>query len=268
MLLLPKATRRNHPQPAERNPEGHVDHMVLSVTSACRYTVDTQMTTRLLVWLFRLLHEHCLNSMMKRLAVDQRKQVLATQLQALVRHAHRDGETASMFFSMAQSMGFHLLPVHYYSPVPNTSELPERTWTYRFDRVPGWSLNREKQLQLLAELARWAPEMADTPTLRREGDPSDQYFWNNSMFNASDAVVYHSMIRHFKPKQILEIGCGYSTMVAARAARLNGNTRLRCIEPFPMAELRQGIQGVECLIDKPLQDVSISLFESLERNDI
>ena len=36
-------------------------------------------------------------------------------------------------------------------------------------------------------------------------------------------------------------------LTAARAALMNGGTRLRSIEPFPMEKLKQGIPGVECL---------------------
>jgi hypothetical protein len=56
--------------------------------------------------------------------------------------------------------------------------------------------------------------------------------------------------------------------MAARAPRMNGATRLRCIEPFPMEELKQGIPGVDGLIQKTVQDVPVSFFEGLDRNDI
>lgn len=221
-----------------------------------------------LVTIFRKLHEFALRQMMKHLGPEGRNQMLEMLLRALVYHSRQDRKIAREFFLLAQSRGFHILPVHFYSPIPNTGELPEKTWSHRFDRIPGWSLNRARQLELLEKLAWWAPEMADTPTDRRVEDPPSRYFWNNTQFNSCDGVIYHSLIRHLKPAVILEIGCGYSTMVAARAAMLNGNTRLTCIEPFPIDALAQGIPGVERLIDKPLQEVPVTLFENLQANDI
>src|SRR5437762_242783 len=147
--------------------------------------------------LFRKLHASATGWMMARSNAQSRLQVLEMLLQGLARYCNQDSDIAREFFSMAQSEGFHLLPVHFYSPVPDTSALPEKTWSHRFDRIPGWSLNREGQLKLLDELARWAPEMASTPADRGADDPPSQYFWNNSKFNASDGVVYHSIIRHF-----------------------------------------------------------------------
>ena len=204
----------------------------------------------------------------KRTSLEQRKEGLYALLPALAAYAYGSSEMAAALFEMGQSMGFHLLPVHYYSPVPNTRQLPEETWNRRFDQIPGWTLNREAQLLLLERLSAWAPEMAGTPGDSSSPRAPGQYFWNNPNFNASDSVIYHSMIRHLNPKQIVEMGCGYSTMVAARAARLNGHTRLRCIEPFPIPELKRGIEGVEKLIEKPVQEIPVSLFEELGANDI
>ena len=81
-------------------------------------------------------------------------------------------------------------------------------------------------------------------------------------------MFYHSMIRMLQPRQVLEIGAGYSTMVSTRAARFNENTRVRCIEPYPIDALRNGMPGLDELIHSQLQSVPPSEFESLQANDI
>jgi hypothetical protein len=190
---------------------------------------------------------------------------LSILLIMVARLASRGEDRARRFFDLAQSMGIHYLPVHYYSPVPDTSSLPECIWERRFDDIPGWDLNADKQRELLNVLASWGGEMANTPA----DCPVDSgYCWNNPAFNATDAVIYHAVIRQYKPKRILEIGSGYSTLVAARAASLNGSTRLRCIEPSPPDFLNGSIPALEEVIRLPLQQVSASEFESLGANDI
>ena len=46
------------------------------------------------------------------------------------------------------------------------------------------------------------------------------------------------MIRHVKPRHVLEVGSGFSSMVALEALERNGEGELICIEPYPRPELR------------------------------
>lgn len=203
--------------------------------------------------------------LMSGLDSKERKEMLGAMLTVLVRHGYQDAKAAAEFFQHAQSMGFHVLPDHFYSPIPNTARLTEEVWTRRFDEIPGWDLNVTGQLELLGKLASWADEMKDTPSKQVS---ESGYFWTNSQFNSTDAAFYHSMIRMAQPKQVLEIGAGYSTMVSTRAAGFNKDTRVRCIEPYPMAALKNGMPGLDELIHLPLQSVPVSEFESLQPNDI
>ena len=76
------------------------------------------------------------------------------------------------------------------------------------------------------------------------------------------------MIRELRPAQVVEVGGGYSTMLAARASVANGATDLVCIEPEPRPELRRGLAGLSALIEKPVQEANLSLFEKLGSGDI
>jgi hypothetical protein len=176
----------------------------------------------------------------------------------------RTPERKARLFDAAQSMGVHVLPVHYSSPVPDTAELPERLW--RGPRDPGAAidLNVEGQLAFLAPLRRWSAELEDVPL----EDAGGGFFWNNSQLYRTDAALYYATIRELRPARVVEIGGGYSTLVAARAAASNGTTELVCVEPFPSGELRDGFPGLGRLIEQPLQDVERSLFSDLRAGDV
>ena len=88
------------------------------------------------------------------------------------------------------------------------------------------------------------------------------------MFPPGDAVVYYSIIREFKPNIVIEVGAGYSTLVASKAALRNGNTRIWVIDPYPPEFLKTEIPGLERLMIQPVQEVPLSVFESLGQNDI
>ncbi len=53
-----------------------------------------------------------------------------------------------------------------------------------------------------------------------------------------DVDLYYLNIRKFKPRRIIEVGSGYSTMVCLKAMEQNKiegiKTELTCIEPFEM----------------------------------
>jgi hypothetical protein len=82
------------------------------------------------------------------------------------------------------------------------------------------------------------------------------------------------MIRHYKPRRIIEIGSGYSTRCAASAIVRNRQIdpqyecELIAIEPYPDNVLKTGFPGFTRLIPLNLQEVPLSDFEKLQKNDI
>jgi len=98
----------------------------------------------------------------------------------------------------------------------------------------------------------------------------DQLDVHNPSFAAGDAEMYYLMIRNNKPKQIIEIGSGYSTLVALEAIKKNKaegyKTELTCIEPFEKEWLEK-MPGIT-LIRKPVEQIPVVFFQSLQENDI
>jgi Methyltransferase domain len=76
------------------------------------------------------------------------------------------------------------------------------------------------------------------------------------------------MVRHFRPRRIVEIGSGFSTMVSAQAALRNGSTQLIAVEPHPSELLRKGFPGLTTLIPRKVEEVDPALFAGLGSGDI
>jgi len=168
-------------------------------------------------------------------------------------------------FDLAQSMGVHILPVHYSSPVPDTRALPDRLWAGPRELGGAIDLNLPGQLEFLRRVSGWSGELADVP-FEAEGRPG--FFWNNTQLYRTDAALYYSTIRAFQPATVIEIGGGYSTMIAARAAAANGSTELVCVEPEPNDELRRGFPGLSRLIELPVQEAGAALLSTLGPGDV
>lgn len=132
--------------------------------------------------------------------------------------------------------------------------------------MPGVDLQLDQQLVLLNEhLVKFKDEY-NKFDLEKTAD--DRFFLRNPMFSGIDPHIYHCMIRHFKPNRIVEVGSGYSTLVAAAAAALNTpQPSIYAIEPYPSPMLRNGIQGVE-LMENKVEALDVGFFSELQANDI
>lgn len=197
---------------------------------------------------------------------EERMAVLRGLLATVILSARRDWRHRRRLFDEAESLGTHFLPIHYYSPIPNTRDLRPDIWTTRWDDGLDFDWREGDQLALLDRLAAWAQEIRDTPTPRPAVE--GQYHYDNGNFGPLDAAAYYGMIREFRPRHVLEVGAGYSTMIAASAALRNGTTSLRAVDPFPITPLRHGFPGLASLAVSRAQDVVMSDFEALSAGDI
>jgi len=175
-------------------------------------------------------------------------------------------------FLLWERRGYHVTPVNFYEPIPDTRELKDDLWDDSDDPV-GVELNETGQLQLLAQFRqRYKSEWDELPF--DAGHLPHDYFVNNAYFESVDGEMLYAMIRHHRPRRIIEIGSGYSTYLAAHAIRKNvaENPSYSCdltaIEPFPNPVLRAGFAGLTRLIQTPVQKVDITEFTTLRASDI
>jgi predicted O-methyltransferase YrrM len=103
-------------------------------------------------------------------------------------------------------------------------------------------------------------------------EDTHEFHFNNGFFERIDAEIAYSFVRHRKPKRIIEIGSGNTTLVLSAALQRNageGNPgELISIEPYPAPYLKDGVKGLTQLIEKPVQKVPMDLFRTLRANDI
>jgi hypothetical protein len=169
-------------------------------------------------------------------------------------------------FRRWERRGFHVTPVHFYQPIPDTQSLPETLWMHPSD-LAGVEMNETTQLELLREhIPKFRDEYEQLPTSspgREKG-----FYVNNTLFGGVDALVAYCMVRHFKPRTIIEVGSGFSSLVLGQAAERNKRAGLICIEPFPREFLREGFPGLRSLIEKKVQDIELEFFSQLESDDI
>jgi hypothetical protein len=174
------------------------------------------------------------------------------------------------FRETLQGAGMHLVPSNFYSSIPSIQEVRE---SYEYDEgalpyLDEQIFDAHRIRDCLEDLVRYARDFAPP----QEGDEADGkvYFWNNSQFSYSDAMSYWAFIRKARPRTVVEIGSGFSSLVALQALECNGIGTLRCIEPYPRPFVEALAEdGRLQLSIKRAQDISAeALNEVLQDGDI
>ena len=161
---------------------------------------------------------------------------------------------------MTRKIGIVPIVNHYYEPF------------YFYDQITQGARNlseidfRIDDQKSLLKKFNFYNELSKLPI--EENKPLSFYHENGS-YGYADADIYYSIIRFFKPRRIVEIGSGFSTLLALEAKKNNdfeGNQlEIECIEPYEM----QWLEELPVIVSrKKVQDVSLATFENLKANDI
>lgn len=121
-------------------------------------------------------------------------------------------------FNFWEKQGIHITPVSYDSPIPNLAELREKI-DLLDDPVAmvGFDWNENTQIRFVRDVFPLYCQECRFPYSREDRINVWDYFIDNGSFPVGDACLLHNMIKHFRPKRIVEVGCGFSTLVMARA---------------------------------------------------
>jgi predicted O-methyltransferase YrrM len=161
-----------------------------------------------------------------------------------------------------------MLPIrdHYYEPLTNPRHL-----RFPLDRdraLPGIDFNVAEQLEFLGRFA-FQDELRKFPIERSNNER--EFYYHNLSLQSGDAEYYYSVLRLLKPRTVIEIGSGYSTLMALNAKRQNVsedptyNCDIVCVEPYEQPWLEALDVKV---IRKRVEELDTGLFARLERNDI
>ena len=174
-------------------------------------------------------------------------------------------------FAIWESVGYHILPAYYESPVPSSSDLTPSLWEQP-SKMVGIDLRDGEQLHLLETLrARFKAEYDAFP---RSGPADGRFHLNNRWFEKVDAEMLYSLVRHVRPSRMIEIGSGITTILSAAAIRQNHEENsgyscsFTCVEPYPVRLNPGALPANFQLITQRAQDTGLDLFQELQADDI
>ena len=164
-------------------------------------------------------------------------------------------------------------PGHFYSPIPSLPDLEaSRESIFRSDRrsLPGINLNENSQLELLDVFRHWYKEQPFTAART----PDRRYYFENPNYSYADAIVLYSMMRHLRPRRIIEVGSGHSSCAMLDVDELffGKSIEFTFIEPYPERLLLDVITETDRsrlrIFGKNVQEVELRVFQELEAGDI
>ena len=110
--------------------------------------------------------------------------------------------------------------------------------------------------------------------LNAKEDPRLRYRWlNGCQYRYSDVAFLYGVIRHLRPKKIVEVGSGASSAVMLDISDLffNSSIQLTFIEPYPQrlfGFLSDADKRTASIIESKVQDVPLDPFLALDEGDI
>jgi hypothetical protein len=165
---------------------------------------------------------------------------------------------------------YDLVRHDFYSPVPDLTQLPDDIWERR-NRLGGVQLNVDEAMALIEdELSEYVTEFDFPATGPR---PAGEFYLDNTNYGAVDAELLYAMVRAGKPRRVVELGSGMTTLLIGVAARRNAAdgvaTEHLAYDPFPRAQILGDEPPPPTRFEpRSATDVPLADFARLESGDI
>lgn len=157
-------------------------------------------------------------------------------------------------FQIMSHVGLHVTPVHYYSAIPDVLRLAKTTpqWN-RPSTMPGIQIDLDAQLAACERICRPFANEFGAPSPPPDVGPG---------FGHIEAQALRAVVRHLKPRTIVEIGSGVSTYCMLQALASNASpASVRCIDPHPRGALASPSRDVRLEIDTRRAEIVFCLSQ-------
>jgi predicted O-methyltransferase YrrM len=166
-----------------------------------------------------------------------------------------------------QDAGYHLQPNDFYTPLNDLAflEANRDLWT-GVPALDAIAWEPDRQLAVAAEVGQFVEELRDVP---ERSAVVGEFCWDNGFWNNSDALVQYGLVRSRQPRRYVEIGCGWSSLLLARAlARNTGACSVDLVEPYGNEALLATLPATWTRHRTILQRAPFALVDRLDAGDV
>jgi hypothetical protein len=168
--------------------------------------------------------------------------------------------------------GLFVRPGHFYSPIVDVHEAARhlaRSKRAAGAPIEGIEIDRTRHLAFWDEIQPLLRELPFGPVPKA----GLRYGFDNDAFGYGDGIMLYAILRHFRPRRLIEVGSGYSSACSLDTIErfLGGTVETTFIEPHP-ALLERFLSPAERarsrVLAVPIQEVEPALFDQLEAGDV
>lgn len=159
-------------------------------------------------------------------------------------------------------------PGHYYSVIPSLADVRNASKNLFQKNICAIDFQTENQIKMLKKFY----SMNEHPPFYVQ-EKRNRFNIENDSFSYDDAPILHYMMRHLRPKRVIEIGSGNSSacMLDTSEMYLDNSVDFTFIdinlENLRKNLLQKDLNRIEAL-ELPIQSVDPAIFAALQANDI
>lgn len=169
-----------------------------------------------------------------------------------------------LILRLAPRAGLDAVAHGYYSVVTRFEDVPAEVWERR-SPLAGIDFDTAAQLE-------WAKRELGAFIVEFAGHEPAGWTARNDWYNRGDADVLYAMIRRLRPRRVVELGSGFSSLVIDAACRMNAGEGARpdyqAYDPFPRIDAVGRLEHLDRLHTVRAQDIPMDVFTSLEARDV
>jgi len=158
---------------------------------------------------------------------------------------------------------------HFYSPLTDLDYIEENQSKIfaNPEFIKDIDINSDYQLQLLINFQEYYEQLPFKVISKKM-----RYQYKNGFFSYGDAIILYSFLRKLKPKNVIEVGSGYSSaaMLDVNELFFDNTINFTFIEPFPerINSLLRDHDAKKNVLVNSVQEVALEKFDKLNENDI
>jgi hypothetical protein len=165
-------------------------------------------------------------------------------------------------------------PGHFHTPIPDSADVEHAIARARSESLAnlersGVSFNKERQLEFLSAFAAFYDQL---PFPEHASDQC-RFHYEGSPYPYPDAIFLYSFLRQVQPKQMIEVGSGYSSALILDTVErfFTHQPTITLIEPNP-DRLKRLLKPTDLqrvtLLEQKVQQTPLDLFASLNPDDL
>jgi predicted O-methyltransferase YrrM len=164
-------------------------------------------------------------------------------------------------------------PGHYYSVIVSVDEIRKKEheiWHREHtDGIVGIDMQAQKQTRLLNNLQAYYKDLPFSHNRQK----NLRYYLCNDFYAYTDGILLYSIMRHYRPKRIIEIGSGFSSaaMLDTNEIFFRNQVQLTFIEPYPKrlySLIRKKDKTSTTILEHGVQAVPLDVFAQLTAGDV